>query len=68
MNNDWSINNVTIPMPQIQSKADHDNGQISLVSEIAGRIMEEVIATKAAHVRARLIELGWTPPEEPEHE
>ena len=61
---DWGYRDIPIAGCKVESKADKLTGEIELVTKNAEKLMREIIATKAAHVRARLIELGWTPPDE----
>lgn len=38
-------------------------GEIRIVTEIMGKIEEEIIQTKSDQIRNALIDLGWTPPD-----
>ena len=39
-------------------------GEIKIITEIMGKIEEEIIQTKSDQIRNALIDLGWTPPAE----
>lgn len=58
----WQYDDVPIGKFNITTTADKLSGEIRQITDIAGKITEEIIETKSEQIRERLIELGWTPP------
>jgi hypothetical protein len=69
----WSVRNIPISdiaqemrKYKIVTEPDPRTGDIRIITEMMGKIEEEIIQTKSDQIRNALIDLGWTPPEGPE--
>ena len=51
----------TVPWT-VTPSIDRMTGEISIATEIAGRVTRQIIQTQEAAIREALIALGWTPP------
>ncbi len=67
MKSDWSMRDVPIGKYDVRTEANPVTGEIKQITEIAGKITEEIIRTKSDQLRNALVDLGWTPPEGKEH-
>jgi hypothetical protein len=69
MSNDWELKDIPLPdfKYSVITEPNPVTGEIKILTEIMGKIEEEIVATKADQVRNALIDLGWTPPEGKEH-
>ena len=63
MTNDWSYDDVPIGKFNIITEPNPVTGEIKQITDIAGKITEEIIQTKSEQIRNALIDLGWTPPD-----
>ena len=67
MSNEWSYNDIPISDFKVITEPNLITGEIKQITEIAGKIQTEIIQTKSEQIRNALIDLGWKPPEGPEH-
>lgn len=65
-----SFSYTDIPIGDFQVIAEPNplTGEIKLITKIAGRVREEFFQTRDQQLRNALIDLGWTPPPEPEND
>ena len=64
MNDDWEIKDIPISNYNVITEPNPVTGEIKQITNIAGKITEEIIQTKSEQIRNALIDLGWTPPAE----
>lgn len=64
----WQIEGIPIGKYNVVTEPNPVTGEIKQITEIAGRIQEEIIQTKSEQIRNALIDLGWTPPPEKDDE
>ena len=60
----WSYKDIPISNYHVLTEPNPVTGEIKQITEIAGKITEEIIQTKSDQIRNALIDLGWTPPPE----
>lgn len=60
----WDIRDVPLRLREykVLTEPNPVTGEIKQVTEIMGRVQQEVIQTKSDQIRNALIDLGWTPP------
>ena len=63
----WQFDDIPIGKYNVITEPNHVTGEIKQITEIADKITEEIIQTKADQVRNALIDMGWTPPEGKEY-
>ena len=64
MKNEWTYKDIPIHKFKVVTEPNLVTGEIKQITEIAGKITEEIIQTKSEQIRNALIDLGWTPPPE----
>jgi len=62
----WAYNDIPITDWKVTYSADPITGEIELVTRVMDRITREILQAKSDCLRNALIDLGWTPPMEPE--
>lgn len=62
MSHDWTFKDIPIHDYKVITEPNPVTGEIKQITEIAGRISEEIIQTKSEQIRNALIDLGWSPP------
>jgi hypothetical protein len=63
MTNEWQYNDIPLSKFKVLTEPDPISGDIRQITDIAGKISEEIIRTQSDQIRNALIDLGWTPPE-----
>lgn len=61
-NSNWTYKDVPLSNYKIVTEPNLITGEIKIITEIMGKIQEEIIQTKSDQIRNALIDLGWTPP------
>ena len=64
MGDDWTYDDIPIGKYKVLTEPNPYTGEIKQITNIAGKIREEIIQTKSEQIRNALIDLGWTPPPE----
>lgn len=67
VSSNWSYQDIPIHKFQVITEPNLITGEIKQITDIAGKITEEIIQTKSDQIRNALIDLSWTPPEGKEH-
>ena len=66
MTTEWEYRDIPLGLRdyKVVTEPNLVTGEIKIITEMMGRIQEEIIQTKSDQIRNALIDLGWTPPEE----
>jgi hypothetical protein len=62
MDSNWSYKDVPLHDYKVVTEPNLITGEIKIITDIMGKIQEEIIQTKSDQIRNALIDLGWTPP------
>ena len=60
----WEYRDIPLTNYKVVTEPNPVTGEIKIITEIMGKIEEEIIQTKSDQIRNALIDLGWTPPPE----
>lgn len=59
----WQHDDIPIGKFNVLTEPNPVTGEIKQITDIAGKITEEIIQTKSEQIRNALIDLGWLPPD-----
>lgn len=60
----WEITDIPMKLEvKLNYESDPITEEITLITELMGRMTEEIYSTREDHIRNGLIDLGWLPPE-----
>ena len=65
MSDNWEIKDIPMRLRdyKVVTEPNPVTGEIKIITEMMGRIEEEIVQTKSEQIRNALIDLGWTPPD-----
>jgi hypothetical protein len=62
MTKNWHYQDIPISNYSVTHEVNPINGEIKVITNIMGKIQEEIIQSKSDQIQNALVSLGWTPP------